>query len=71
MRASPGTNCNPMSTPQSPRPKTTATPKGTVYYFSLNMKNPILAKPEVREAFKWLVDYAAIGDTFIKNIGAA
>ncbi len=49
--------------------KTTATPKGTVYYFSLNQKNPILAKPEVREAFKWLVDYGAIGDTLIKNIG--
>jgi peptide/nickel transport system substrate-binding protein len=49
--------------------KTTATPKGTVYYFSLNQKNPILAKPEVREAFKWLVDYDAIGATLIKNIG--
>ena len=49
--------------------KTTSTPKGTVYYFSLNQKNPNLAKPEVREAFKWLVDYAAIGDTLIKNIG--
>ena len=49
--------------------KTTATPKGTVYYFALNQKNPILAKPEVREAFKWLVDYNAIGETFIKNIG--
>jgi peptide/nickel transport system substrate-binding protein len=49
--------------------KTTATPKGTVYYFSLNQKNPILAKPEVREAFKWLVDYDAIGKTLIKNIG--
>src|ERR1035437_9260797 len=49
--------------------KTTATPKGTVYYFSLNQKNPNLARPEVREAFKWLVDYAAIGDTLIKNIG--
>ena len=48
---------------------TTATPKGTVYYISLNQKNPILAKPEVREAFKWLVDYSAIGDTIIKNIG--
>jgi peptide/nickel transport system substrate-binding protein len=48
---------------------TTGTPKGTVYYFSLNQKNPILAKPEVREAFKWLVDYDAIGKTFIKNIG--
>jgi peptide/nickel transport system substrate-binding protein len=49
--------------------KTTATPKGTVYYFSLNQKNPILAKPEVREAFKWLVDYDTIGKTLIKNIG--
>lgn len=49
--------------------KTTSTPKGTVYYFSLNQKNAILAKPEVREAFKWLVDYDAIGATLIKNIG--
>ncbi len=49
--------------------KTTATPKGTVYYLSLNQKNANLAKPEVREAFKWLVDYAAIGDTIMKNIG--
>jgi peptide/nickel transport system substrate-binding protein len=49
--------------------KTTGTPKGTVYYFSLNQKNPILAKPEVREAFKWLVDYDAMAKTFIKNIG--
>lgn len=49
--------------------KTTSTSKGTVYYFSLNQKNSNLAKPEVREAFKWLVDYAAIGDTIMKNIG--
>jgi peptide/nickel transport system substrate-binding protein len=49
--------------------KTTSAPKGTVYYISLNQKNPTLAKPEVREAMKWLVDYAAIGDTLIKNIG--
>ena len=49
--------------------KTTSTPKGTVYYISLNQKNPNLAKPEVREALKWLIDYAAIGDTLIKNIG--
>ena len=49
--------------------KTTSTPKGTLYYFSLNQKNPNLAKPEVREAMKWLVDYDAIGKTLIKNIG--
>jgi peptide/nickel transport system substrate-binding protein len=49
--------------------RTTATPKGTVYYFSLNQKHPTLSRAEVREAMKWLVDYAAIGDTLIKNIG--
>ncbi|CAH1679410.1 Peptide/nickel transport system substrate-binding protein [Hyphomicrobiales bacterium] len=47
----------------------TSTPKGTIYYFSLNQKNPTLAKPEVREAMKYLVDYDAIGQTFIKGIG--
>lgn len=46
-----------------------STPTGTVYYFSLNQKHPILSKPAVREAFKWLVDYDAIGKTLIKNVG--
>jgi peptide/nickel transport system substrate-binding protein len=49
--------------------KTTSTPKGTVYYIGLNQKNANLAKPEVREAMKYLVDYAGIGETLIKNIG--
>jgi len=49
--------------------KLTSTAKGTVYYISLNQKNANLAKPEVREAFKWLVDYEAIGATLIKDIG--
>jgi peptide/nickel transport system substrate-binding protein len=53
----------------NPNLKTTTTPTGTVYYFSLNQKNPILARPEVREAFKWLVDYDAIGRTLIRHIG--
>ena len=48
---------------------TTSAPKGTVYYISLNQKNENLAKPEVREAFKYLVDYDAIGATLIKGIG--
>src|SRR5690606_15037317 len=38
-------------------------PKGTVYYLGLNQKNPNLAKPEVRKALKYLVDYSAIADT--------
>lgn len=48
---------------------TTDAAKGTVYYISLNQKNEKLAKPEVREAFKYLVDYDAIGATLIKGIG--
>ncbi|MCM2400665.1 ABC transporter substrate-binding protein [Rhizobium sp. S153] len=48
---------------------TTSAPKGTLYYFSLNQKNEKLAKPEVIEAFKYLVDYDAIGETLIKGIG--
>jgi peptide/nickel transport system substrate-binding protein len=35
-------------------------PKGNVLYFALNQKNATLAKPEVREAFKYLIDYDAI-----------
>ena len=47
----------------------TAAPKSTVFYFSLNQKNENLAKPEVREAFKYLVDYDALGETLLKGIG--
>ncbi|MCV2350965.1 ABC transporter substrate-binding protein [Paucibacter sp. Y2R2-4] len=47
----------------------TQTPKGSLYYLGLNQRHPLLAKPEVREAFKWLVDYEAIGATLIKGIG--
>ncbi len=54
---------------KNPALKFSSVPKGTVYYFGLNQKNPNLAKPEVREALKWLVDYDAIGNTLIKNIG--
>jgi peptide/nickel transport system substrate-binding protein len=34
--------------------------KGYIMYMAINQKNPTLAKPEVREALKWLVDYDAI-----------
>jgi peptide/nickel transport system substrate-binding protein len=44
--------------------------KGSLMYISMNMKNPIFAKPEVREAMKWLIDYQAINDTLIKGIGS-
>jgi peptide/nickel transport system substrate-binding protein len=35
-------------------------PKGALMYFAMNQKNPKLAKPQVREALKYLVDYDAI-----------
>ncbi|UDF36827.1 UNVERIFIED_ORG: ABC transporter substrate-binding protein [Shinella sp. XGS7] len=54
---------------KNPEMTTASAPKGTVYYISLNQKNENLAKPEVREAFKYLVDYDAIGATLIKGIG--
>ncbi len=41
--------------------------KGSILYMGLNQKNPILAKPEVREALKWLTDY----DSIQKNIVSA
>jgi peptide/nickel transport system substrate-binding protein len=34
--------------------------KGYILYMGLNTKNPNFAKPEVREALKWLVDYDSI-----------
>lgn len=42
-------------------------PKGTIYYLGLNQKNENLAKPEVRQALKYLVDYQAIADTVMKG----
>lgn len=41
--------------------------KGSIYYLGLNQKNEYLAKPEVREAFKYLVDYQAIADTIMRG----
>ncbi|HEX2510217.1 MAG TPA: ABC transporter substrate-binding protein, partial [Microvirga sp.] len=45
---------------KNPDIKVESGPKGTVYYLGLNQKNPNLAKPEVRKALRYLVDYQAI-----------
>ena len=39
--------------------------KGGLYYLGLNQKNAHLAKPEVRQALKHLVDYQAIAGTIL------
>jgi peptide/nickel transport system substrate-binding protein len=41
--------------------------KGALYYFSLNQKNPYLARPQVRQALKYLVDYQGMADTLMKG----
>jgi peptide/nickel transport system substrate-binding protein len=41
--------------------------KGSILYISMNQKNPNLAKPEVREALKYLVDYAAIEENIVRG----
>jgi peptide/nickel transport system substrate-binding protein len=42
-------------------------PKGAIWYLALNQKNPNLAKPEVREAMKYLVDYDGLVSTILKG----
>lgn len=46
-----------------------ATPKATLWYMGLNTTNPNLAKPEVRQAMKYLVDYDGLASTSFKSIG--
>jgi peptide/nickel transport system substrate-binding protein len=41
--------------------------KGSIYYLGLNQKNPNLAKPQVRQALKYLVDYQTIADTILNG----
>lgn len=41
--------------------------RGRIMYFSMSQKNPILAKPKVREALKWLADYKGMADSFLKG----
>ena len=42
-------------------------PRAAIWYLGLNQKNQYLAKPEVREALKWLVDYDALVGTILKG----
>jgi len=42
-------------------------PKGGIFYLGLNQKVPALAKPQVRQALKYLVDYDGIANTILKG----
>lgn len=41
--------------------------KGRLMYVSLSQKHPELSKPQVRQAFKYLVDYEGMRDSFLKG----
>ncbi|WP_269504436.1 ABC transporter substrate-binding protein [Burkholderia sp. IMCC1007] len=52
---------------KSGKAKVTASPQATQLYLGLNTKNPTLAKPDVQEALKWLVDYSGIQANVVKT----
>ncbi len=52
---------------KSGKAKVTPSPQATLLYLGLNTKNPTLAKPDVQEALKWLVDYSGIQSHVVKT----
>ncbi|MDD1786212.1 ABC transporter substrate-binding protein [Burkholderia gladioli] len=44
-----------------------ASPQATLLYLGLNTRNPTLARPQVQEALKWLVDYQGIQRNVVKT----
>lgn len=41
--------------------------RGRLMYVALNQKHPVLSNPVVRQAFKYLVDYEGMRDSFLKG----
>jgi peptide/nickel transport system substrate-binding protein len=42
-------------------------PKADLHYLALNQKDERLAKPQVRQAIRWLIDYQGMADSFLKG----
>jgi peptide/nickel transport system substrate-binding protein len=42
-------------------------PKATLIYLQVNMRDPILSQPKVREALRYLVDYQGMADSFLRG----
>jgi peptide/nickel transport system substrate-binding protein len=42
-------------------------PKATLIYLQVSMRDPVLSKPEVREALRYLVDYQGMADSFLRG----
>ena len=42
-------------------------PKALSIYLQVNMRDPVLSKPEVREALRYLVDYQGMANSFLRG----
>lgn len=42
-------------------------PKATLIYLQVSMRDPVLSKPKVREALRYLVDYQGMADSFLRG----
>jgi peptide/nickel transport system substrate-binding protein len=42
-------------------------PKALSIYLQINMRDPVLSKPKVREALRYLVDYQGMADSFLRG----
>jgi peptide/nickel transport system substrate-binding protein len=51
----------------SGKARVTPVPQATLMYLGLNVKNANLAKPDVQEALKWLIDYNGIQQHIVKT----
>ncbi len=47
--------------------RVTSVPQATLMYLRLNNKNPNLAKPDVQEVMKWLIDYNGIQQNIVRT----
>jgi peptide/nickel transport system substrate-binding protein len=50
-----------------PELKIVRIPRGTVYYLALNTADPVLGKPEVWKAVRWLIDYEGITNQLFRG----
>ena len=51
----------------NPDVKVQTDPKALLIYLQVNMKDPILSKPKVREALRYLVDYDGMVNSFLRG----
>ncbi|WP_119299880.1 ABC transporter substrate-binding protein [Dongia deserti] len=54
---------------KDPNVKIQSKPKAALWYMGLNTKNPHIAKVEVRQAMKYLVDYDGLGESMFAGTG--